>query len=361
MFHLAVNTPLEPKETAMTQSALIVGATGGIGGEAARSLLANGWVVRALHRNPRQAAARFATLGAVEWVQGDAMNPADVVAAARGVSVIVHAANPPGYRNWKGLALPMLESTIAAAKQSHARIVLPGTVYNFGPDAGPRVDESAPQRPLTRKGAIRVEMERRLKDAVSDEVKVLIVRAGDFFGPRSSNNNWFGQGVVKPGQPLRSVSYPGAWEAGHSWAYLPDLADTIVQLLAREHELASFDVFHFKGHWFERGVAIAEATRAAGGRPNAKIRRFPWFAVTLLSPFVETFRELQEMRYLWSAPLELDNRKLIAFLGCEPHTPLHTALRGTLAGLGCLEDSRHDAVANGQNRDEQSVAGRVAG
>ena len=49
-------------------------------------------------------------LGKVEWVRGDAMRTADVVAAAQGVSVVVHAANPAGYRNWKGLALPMLES-----------------------------------------------------------------------------------------------------------------------------------------------------------------------------------------------------------------------------------------------------------
>ena len=75
------------------------------------------------------------------------MNTADVVAAAEGVQVIVHAANPPGYRNWRGLALPMLRATIAAATQVGARIVLPGNVYNFAPDAGPAIAEDAPQAP----------------------------------------------------------------------------------------------------------------------------------------------------------------------------------------------------------------------
>ena len=50
-------------------------------------------------------------------------------------SVIVHAVNPPGYRNWCKLVLPMLDNTISAARLTGARIVLPGTVYNFGPDA----------------------------------------------------------------------------------------------------------------------------------------------------------------------------------------------------------------------------------
>ena len=87
------------------------------------------------------------------------MNAVDVVAATNGVSLIVHAVNPPGYRNWAELVMPMLDSSIAAAKASGARILFPGTVYNFGPDAWPILREDSPQRPKTRKGAIRVEME----------------------------------------------------------------------------------------------------------------------------------------------------------------------------------------------------------
>jgi nucleoside-diphosphate-sugar epimerase len=335
MFAFAADLAASNGEDSMTRSALIIGATGGIGSETASALLAKGYAVRALHRSPKASAERLRALGAIDWLAGDALNAADVGAAARGVSVIVHAANPPGYRNWKGLALPMLESTIAAAQANQARIVLPGTVYNFGPKAGARVDESSPQQPETRKGVIRVEMERRLKEASQHGVRVLVVRAGDFFGPRAGNS-WFNYGLVKPGRPLRAVSYPGAHEAGHSWAYLPDLAETIAQLLEREAELASFDVFHFRGHWFERGVALAEATRRVGGVSHAKIAGFPWFLTRLLAPFVETFREMQEMRYLWTVPLELDNQKLVAFLGKEPHTPLETALGDTLRGLGCL-------------------------
>jgi nucleoside-diphosphate-sugar epimerase len=287
-----------------------------------------------LTRNPVQAAQRFAWLGAVEWIEGDALNPDQVIRAAAGADVIVHAVNPPGYKNWEGTQLPMLESTIAAAKAAHARIVFPGTVYNFGPDAFPVVDESAPQHPATRKGAIRVAMEQRLEAAARDGVPVLIVRAGDFFGPHAGNN-WFSQGLVKPGHPLRSVSYPGKPKVGHAWAYLPDVAATIARLLDRQSDLSMFEVFHFRGHWFERGVEIAEATRLAAKAPAAPIRRFPWFAVYLLAPFVTTFREMLEMRYLWTTPLRLDNHKLDAFLGGEPHTPLDEALSETLKGLGC--------------------------
>ncbi|MEI9948778.1 MAG: SDR family NAD(P)-dependent oxidoreductase [Pseudomonadota bacterium] len=334
----------------MTRTALIIGATGGVGSETARALSRRGFHVRAVHRDPERAKARMASLGAIDWLEGDAMNAADVLEASAGVCLIVHAANPPGYRNWKGLALPMLENSIAAAQASGARLVFPGTVYNFGPETFPNVAESAPQQPKTRKGAIRVAMEQRLARAAREGVSVLIVRAGDFFGS-AGQNSWFSQALVKPGKPLRSLIYPGKREVGHAWAYLPDLAETIVQLVERERELGPFEVFHFEGHWFERGVEIAEATRRVAGVPNARIWGFPWPFVYLLAPFVETFREMIEMRYLWHSALKLDNSKLRAFLGKEPHTPLEDALRTTLRELGCAPEFR-------QERTLASLAGR---
>ncbi|MBU4238769.1 MAG: NAD(P)H-binding protein, partial [Alphaproteobacteria bacterium] len=110
-----------------TKSALVLGATGGAGGAVAERLLKAGWSVRALHRRPEgvRGDARIA------WIRGDAMSAADVAAAAEGVSLIVHAVNPPGYRNWNTLVLPMLDNTIAAAERNGARILLPGTVYNY--------------------------------------------------------------------------------------------------------------------------------------------------------------------------------------------------------------------------------------
>jgi len=70
----------------------------------------------------------------------------------------------------------------ATRARAGARVLLPGTVYNYGPDAFPNLTEDGPQNPVTRKGAIRVQMEQALKAASDEGLKVLIVRAGDFFG-----------------------------------------------------------------------------------------------------------------------------------------------------------------------------------
>jgi len=322
-----------------TKLALVIGATGGVGFETAKALLRHGWQVRAMARRIETAPK----LDGATWVAGDAMNGEDVARAASGASVIVHAVNPPGYKNWPTLVPAMLANTIHAAEQSGARIVLPGTVYNFGPDAFPNLVEDAPQRPLTRKGAIRVDMERALEQAAQRGVRSLILRAGDFFGPHAGNS-WLAQGMVRPGAPLKAVTFPGKRDAGHSWAYLPDVAETIARLLDREDELAAFERFHFEGAYFARGVTMAERIREAAGNAKAPIRRFPWAALLALSPFVPLFREMAEMRYLWTTDVRLDNSKLVRFLGAEPRTPIAVALRRTLAALGVTEEGREAPV-----------------
>jgi nucleoside-diphosphate-sugar epimerase len=328
-----VHTTTETDMTATPRQriALVIGAAGGIGGEAAGALARHGWTVRGLTRRPMPARP------GMEWVEGDAMVAAEVARAAQGVSLIVHAANPPGYKNWGKLVLPMLDNTIAAAKAQGARIVLPGTVYNFGRETFPLINETAPQTPATRKGKIRVEMERRLKAASAQGAPVLIVRAGDFFGPHAGNN-WFGQAVIKPGGPVKSVTEPSARGVAHAWAYLPDLAETMARLLDQADRLAAFEVFHFGGHLLAWGE-MAGAVRRATGQPKLPVMGFPWPLIVALSPVVPLFREMAEMRYLWREPLVLDDRKLRAFLGEVPHTPLDRAVEASLRALGCLEAS----------------------
>jgi len=321
-------------ETTTNRTALVLGATGGIGGELARQLRAAGWHVRALHRD----AARRQGRDGLDWRQGDAMAPADVLAAARGVSLIVHAVNPPGYRRWAELVLPMMDNTIAAARATGARILLPGTVYNFGPDAFAAPHEDAPQHPATRKGAIRVQMERRLEAAAREGVRSLVVRAGDFFGPGAANS-WFAQGLTKAGAPVTTVRDPARAGVGHQWAYLPDLAAAMRRLVEADDGCAAFERFHFGGHWDANGREMAQAIRRVVASETGRAPRiaaFPWWLATAAAPFMVLFRELREMRYLWRVPLRMDNARLVARLGAEPHTPLDDAVRATLAAQGSL-------------------------
>jgi nucleoside-diphosphate-sugar epimerase len=315
--------------------ALVIGATGSFGGHAAAALQKHGWTIRALARDPDAARAKAGARMPIDWVKGDAMVGADVMAAAAGARLIVHAANPPAYRNWPGLVLPMVRATIAAAKANGARVVLPGTVYNFAPDAGAHIGEDTPQRPVTRKGKIRAQMEEELRQASREGAKVLVIRAGDFFGPAAPNSalGWL---TLRRGGRVRAVMSPGPADVGHAFAYLPDLAETLARLIDREDDLADFETFHFAGHWLARGDDMVNSIRRVTGNARLPLWPFPYLVIHALAPFNETFRELLEMRYLWRKPIGLDNARLARFLGEEPHTPLDRAMTATLADMDCL-------------------------
>jgi nucleoside-diphosphate-sugar epimerase len=325
-----------------TRTALVIGITGSIGREVAGALLRRGWKVRVLHRDPSAAAHAGSFSQTIQWIKGDAMKASDVVDAARGTELIVHGANPPNYRNWRGLALPMLDNTIAAARSSNARILMPGTIYNFGSDAPRLLTENSPQIPSSRKGQVRVEMELKLQKASLEGVRSIVVRAGDFFGP-GAGNSWLTRGLVRTSGRVKSVYYPGPSEVGHSWAYLPDLAETMLRLVDCERPMSAFEVIHFRGHWFERGAELPERVCGAFGLSKDRIKPLPWWAITLASPFVNVFHEMLEMRYLWQVPLQLDNSKIRALIGQEPHTPIDVALATTLGRpVGAINhESRH--------------------
>lgn len=308
------------------KTVLILGATGGVGGEIATALARHDWRVRAMARSLPADSQGF------EWVQGDAMDSQAVLRAAEGADAVVHAVNPPGYRDWDRLVLPMLDNSIAAARAHDARLVLPGTIYNFDPRDTLVAGPDTRQRPDTHKGEIRVAMECRI---AASGVRALILRAGDFFGPRPGNN-WFSQGLIRPGKPIRSIMNPATPGIGHAWAYLPDLGEAFARLLDRDAALAHVARHHFTGIWDPDGSLIVQAIRAAAGDPGIPVRHMPWSLLAIAGLFNVSLRETVRMRRFWQHPLALDNSSLIEAIGAEPRTPLNRAIETTLAGLGCL-------------------------
>lgn len=312
---------------------LMLGANGTIGACLTREFIARGWRVRALVRDAGAAAAAWPASSPVEWFQGDAMDRPAVVEAAAGCDTIVHAVSPPTYAGWDRVVLPMISNTIVAARAvGGARIVLPGTIYNFDPARTPLIGDHSPQRPRTAKGSIRVELERRL-EAASAETPVLIVRAGDYLG--DARSSWFTSSFIRPERLVTRVVNPGR-AVGHSWAYLPDLARAMAMLLEIPDRLKPFERLQFAGLWDEDGAGITRAIRAAVGR-HVPEWGFPWWMMTALSPLNAFAREVREIEPYWRHPVRLDNTRLVSLLGSEPHTPMAEAVARTLWELGCLE------------------------
>ena len=67
-----------------------------------------------------------------------------------------------------------------------------------------------------------------------------MVRAGDFYGPRSGNSS-LSHGMVPTAAPVKRVFNPARAGSGHAWAYLLGPAETMVRMLERRDALAGFD------------------------------------------------------------------------------------------------------------------------
>src|SRR5262249_43456367 len=149
------------------------------------------------------------------------------------------------------------------------------------------------------------------------------------------------------GRPVSVVQMPAARGIGHQFAYLPDVARTMVALLARRETLAAFATFHMAGHWDADGSQIGSAVQRVvvrrGGR-SPQLKAFPWWLVRVVSPFGATFRELLERPSLGQQTVRRDTRPLVEALGHEPQTPLDEAIDATLAGLGCFDSATSAAL-----------------
>jgi nucleoside-diphosphate-sugar epimerase len=304
---------------------IVLGGAGLLGRAAAQEFKSAGWQVASLVRGRSAAGAAPGT----EIIEVDARDAQSVIAAASGADVVLHALNVP-YTDWRRLALPLADTAIAAARESRATLVFPGNLYNYGASMPARIDENVSMRPTSRKGAIRVAIETRMRAAAEGGLRTIVLRAGDYFGG-DGRGSWFDRIIVKEIAAGR-LTYPGPLDTVHEWAYLPDLAQALVQLVEQRERLGSFATLGFAGHAVTARELVAAISRACGR--DFKIDFMPWRLLKVMGVVVPVFRELCDISYLWSTPHAIDGAELAKIIGDIPRMPLDQAITASLAALG---------------------------
>jgi nucleoside-diphosphate-sugar epimerase len=305
----------------MSGRILVLGAAGKFGHAAAEAFRDGGWTVKGLvrpgaaHRAPRD----------IEVIE--ALRRSDAVDAAMGCDVVLNALNPL-ITQWHKLALPLAYTAINAAEAAGATLLFPGNVYNYGADMPELLDEPTPMHPTSRKGKIRVEIEERMREASERGMRVIILRAGDFFG--GGRGSWFDLVIAKEIDRGR-ITYPGPFDLAHAWAYLPDLVAATVRLAAVRERLGLFETFGFPGHTVT-GQQFIDAIIKAAGR-DFEVKRMGWWLIHALRPIMPICRELSEIAYLWQRPHRIAGDKLKAAIGDIPQTPLDDAMARALQEL----------------------------
>jgi nucleoside-diphosphate-sugar epimerase len=301
---------------------LVLGAAGRLGFVSAETFRDAGWQVKGLVR-PGRAGAVPRRVEAVEAVTRD-----DAVAAAQSCDVVLNALNP-AITQWSKNALSLAHGAIAAAEGSGATLLFPGSVWNYGRAMPPLLDESTPMQPTTRKGGMRVEIEQRIREATERGMRAIVLRGGDFFG--GGRGSWFDLVIAKDIARQR-LTYPGPPDVVHAWAYLPDFADTLVQLAERRAEFGALEAFGFPGHAVTGNELIAAIETITRAKFN--IRPMSWWLLKSFGQLLAMGRELSELEYLWRVPHAISGDKLRAAIGTIPHTPLVPAVSASLRALG---------------------------
>jgi nucleoside-diphosphate-sugar epimerase len=304
---------------------VVLGGAGRLGRAAAEAFKSAGWQVASLVRGRSAGGAAPGT----EIIEVDARDAQAVIAATRGADVVLHALNVP-YADWERLGPALADTAIAAARESHATLIFPGNLYNYGAGMPARIDETTPMHPSSRKGAIRVAIETRMREAAEGGLSPIVLRAGDYFGGEG-RGSWFDRMIVK-GMAAGRLTYPGPLDTIHEWAYLPDVAQAMVQLAEQRERLASFATFGFAGHAVTGREFAAAISRAC--QRGFKIDFVPWRLLKMMGIVVPVFRELTDISYLWSTPHAIDGARLAEILGDIPRTPLDQAIAAALAALG---------------------------
>jgi nucleoside-diphosphate-sugar epimerase len=309
----------------MAAPVLVLGATGGFGGAVTRELLRRGYPVRALVRDVARGRRALPGHPDLAIVLGDAADASALEQAAQGCRAVVHAVNYP-YHQWAPAMERVTAAVVAAAHAAGAMVLFPGNVY--GLPGGTGLTEDTPNRPITRKGLLRVRLEDALRRATDHGMRCLVVRAGDYFGPTVRNG--LVDGIFGRAARGRSMRALGDLSVPHQWAYAPDLARAAVDLLAVAARLQPFDVVHFSGHVVAPHRDLFERVARAAGRPRLPVRRVSFRALRLAGLVSPVVRELVEMRYLFEQAVILDGARLRALLPDYADTPLDDAIRATV-------------------------------
>lgn len=329
-------------------SVLILGARGRFGRAAVHAFAQAGWHVYAQMRPG--ATPPDATPG-VQWLPAEPDDTTALAAAAKGASVVVQGLSPLyTHKVWHTEVPRLTHAAIAITRELRATLMLPASVYNFGEGMPARLLEDTPQNASTFMGHMRIASEALVREAtLHGGMKAVVIRGGNFFG--SGSGSWLDLVMAKDLKKGR-FTYPGAADVPVSWAYLPDMARSFVEVANRREALPAFETLHFAGHtlmqqdWVDAlgEIAWERGWLPASGRLQAKAMSWP--LLRALGLFMPTLAAICEMRYLWRVPHALVNRRMAALAGPEVHTPLEQALRLSLDELGMVKERGAQPAAN---------------
>lgn len=283
----------------LIQNIAVLGATGRIGLPVVRQALARGWRVTAVGRSAGpllQLAAGLGNPPGLRSIADRVQSWETLVPIVEELDAVIDARNQR-YDDWSGYPR-MIEQTLRALTITRVPYLYIDNVYLYGVAGHNPVAESAPLRPVSEKGRMRMEVARMLENHAARSV---VVRFPDFYGPG-----------VGPG-PLsglhRGVVYWfGPPDLPHQWIHVEDAARAV--LFLADTAGTAGRVWHVPGPAPLSGHQLRKLAEEAAGR-RVRLLRVPALAIWAMGLFDRQARGFRETRYLWEFPLILDGSRFL--------------------------------------------------
>ncbi|MEP7286618.1 MAG: NAD-dependent epimerase/dehydratase family protein [Chloroflexota bacterium] len=299
---------------------VILGA-GPVGLAIMETLVAAGKKVRIVNRNGVKALPN-----GVENVRGDITSLDFSRKAAEGATHVYDALNAP-YDKWPELFPQLQKGAIEAATTAQAKLIVLENLYMYGNTHGKPMTEAMPNAATTVKGKVRAQMSEELMALHhSGKVRVAIIRAADFIGPRSIEGGLGGRAIY-PALEGKAASVLGNPDMPHTYTYVPDVARAMVILGDAENALGQ--IWHVPNADTLTTRQYIEQIFAEIGKP-AKIAAAPKPILWLMGRFSPVIKEVYEMTYQFEEPFILDHSKFVRAFG-NIATPIKTVISETVA------------------------------
>ena len=298
----------------------VVVGKGPVGWTTAQLLAAAGHEVLVLSRGGGR------STGQLEHRAVDAADVGMLSAAAAGAAAVYNAVNP-AYHRWATDWPPLAAALLTAAERSGAVLVTMGNLYGYGRPTGPMTPQS-PLAATDTKGRVRVRMWREALAAhETGRVRVAEARAADFVGPQvpaAQSHLMRHADSVRRGRRAWVIGDP---DVRRSWAYLPDVAATLVTLGTDERAWGR--AWHVPSTPpRSQRQALADLAEAMGV-PPVPVSGVPWPVLRAVGTAVPFAREIVGVRHQFDQEFVTDATATTETFGLVP-TPWDDVVRAVV-------------------------------
>lgn len=280
---------------------IILGAGGAIGTVLTRELLSHNEAVKLVSRSG-------AAMHGAQTTKADLLRVDEVMNAVEQDSVVYLTAGLAyNLETWRSEWPLVMENTITACKVKNAKLIFFDNVYMYGRVSGAMTEET-PINPTSKKGEVRAKIAQMLLDETKKgNLKALIARSADFYGPHAARTSVFNMFVISNLMKGKKAQVFVNAKTKHSYTYTGDCGKAMYLLAGADD--AYGQVWHIPTA--SPAMTTKELIRITAQKLNAKpeyMVLYKWM-INMAGMFDKNAKGAVEMLYQQEYDYILDSSK----------------------------------------------------